>query len=178
MNGELSSFGECLLVAITLLYSLTGVMIGRRAPFPASVAAYAAAVAIWVALPLLAEANLHRVDHTLGIVGVGLLLAHVAFMVHFCGLLLTVVLMTDHWAWRHRLAIGGTGVLTAVFVLLWFYVNTLPLPDPGLVFYGIRAGHPPVGALDEHQHGSRPGVYRGLELGGVHALPPGGTHVV
>ncbi|HEY5870959.1 MAG TPA: hypothetical protein VI542_36215 [Candidatus Tectomicrobia bacterium] len=144
MNGELSSFGECLLVAITLLYSLTGVMIGRRAPFPASVAAYAAAVAIWVALPLLAEANLHRVDHTLGIVGVGLLLAHVAFMVHFCGLLLTVVLMTDHWAWRHRLAIGGTGVLTAVFVLLWFYVTTLPLPDPGLVFYGIRAGHPPV----------------------------------
>jgi hypothetical protein len=144
MNGELSLFGECLLVAITLLYSLTGVLIGRRAPFPASVAAYAAAVAIWVALPLLAEANLHRVDHMLGIVGVGLLLAHVAFMVHFCGLLLTVVLMTDHWAWRHRLAIGGTGVLTAVFVLLWFYVTTLPLPDPGLVFYGIRAGHPPV----------------------------------
>ena len=144
MNGELSLFGECLLVAITLLYSLTGVLIGRRAPFPASVAAYAAAVAIWVALPLLAEANLHRVDRTLGIVGVGLLLAHVAFMVHFCGLLLTVVLMTDHWAWRHRLAIGGTGVLTAVFVLLWLYVKTLPLPDPGLVFYGIRAGHPPA----------------------------------
>jgi hypothetical protein len=142
MNGELSSFGECLLVAITLLYSLTGVLIGRRAPFPASIAAYAAAVAIWVALPLLAEANLHRVDHSLGIIGVGLLLAHVAFMVHFCGLLLTVVFMTDHWAWRHRLAIGGTGILTVVFVLLWLYVTTLPLPDPGLVFYGIRAGHP------------------------------------
>ena len=32
MNGELSFFGECVLVAITLLYSLTGVVIGRRAP--------------------------------------------------------------------------------------------------------------------------------------------------
>ena len=144
MNGELSLLGECLLIAITLLYSLTGVLIGRRAPYPASVAAYAAAVAIWVALPLLAEANLHRVDRAVGIVGVGLLLVHVAFMVHFCGLLLTVVLMTDRWAWRHRLAIGGTGVLTAIFVLLWLYVKTLPLPDPALVFYGIRAGHPPA----------------------------------
>jgi hypothetical protein len=144
MNGELSLFGECLLVAITLLYSLTGVLIGQRAPYPASVAAYTAAGAIWVALPLLAEANLHRVDHWTGIMGMGLLLAHVAFMVHFCGLLLTVVFMTDHWAWRHRLAIGGTGVLTAVFVLLWLYVTTLPLPEPGLVFYGILAGHPPA----------------------------------
>ena len=144
MNGELSLFGECLLVAITLLYSLAGVLIGRRAPYPASVAAYAATVALWVALPLLAEANLHRVDRSLGMVGVGLLLAHVAFMVYFCGLLLTVVFMTDHWAWRHRLAIGGTGILTAVFVLLWLYVKTLPLPDPELVFYGIRAGHPPA----------------------------------
>ena len=63
---------------------------------------------------------------------------------HFCGLLLTVVFITDHWAWRHRLAIGGTGILTAVFVLLWLYVTTLPLPDPALVFYGIRAGHPPA----------------------------------
>jgi len=43
-------------------------------------------VAIWVALPLLAEANLHRVDRVVGIVGVGLLLVHVAFMVllHCC----------------------------------------------------------------------------------------------
>jgi hypothetical protein len=144
MNGELSWFGECLLVVITLLYSLAGVVIGRRVPYPASVAVYAAAVAIWVALPLLAEANLHRVDHLVGIVGVGLLLVHVAFMVHFCGLLLTVVFLTDQWAWRHRLAIGGTGVLTAVFVLLWLYVKTLPLPDPGVVFYSIRAGHPPA----------------------------------
>jgi len=80
MNGELSLFGECLLVAIVLLYNLTGVLIGRRAPSPASVAAYAAAAATWVAFPLLAEANLHRVDRLLGIVGVGLLLVHVAFM--------------------------------------------------------------------------------------------------
>ena len=144
MNGELSLLGECVLIAITLLYSLTGVLIGRRAPSPASVAAYVAAVAIWVALPLLAEANLHRVDRVVGIVGVGLLLVHVAFMVHFCGLLLTLVLMTDQRAWRHRLAIGGTGVLTAVFVLLWLYVKTLPLPDMASVFYGIRAGHPPA----------------------------------
>jgi len=144
MNGELSLLGECVLIAITLLYSLTGVLIGRRAPSPASVAAYAAAVAIWVALPLLAEANLHRVDRVVGIVGVGLLLVHVAFMVHFCGLLLTLVLMTNQRAWRHRLAIGGTGVLTAVFVLLWLYVKTLPLPDMASVFYGIRAGHPPA----------------------------------
>jgi len=144
MNGELSLFGECLLVAITLLYSLAGVLIGRRVPYPASVAAYAATVALWVAFPLLAEANLHRVDRSLGMVGVGLLLAHVAFMVYFCGLLLTVVFMTDRWAWRHRLAIGGTGVLTAIFVLLWLYVKTLPLPDPEVVFYGIRAGHPPA----------------------------------
>src|SRR5262249_39675609 len=144
MNGELSLFGECLLVAITLLYSLTGVLIGRRAPYPVSVAAYAATVAIWVAFPLLAEANLHRVDRSLGVVGAALPLADVAFMVLFCGLLLTVVFMTDPWAWRHRLAIGGTGILTAVFVLLWLYVKTLPLPHPGLVFYGIRAGHPPA----------------------------------
>jgi hypothetical protein len=144
MNGELSFFGECLLVAIPLLYSLTAILIGRRLPSPASVAAYVAAVAIWVALPLLAETNLHRVDRSLDIVGVGLLLAHVAFMVLFCGLLVTVIFMSDHWTWRHRLAIGGAGVLTAVFVLLWLYVKTLPLPDPGLVFYGIRAGHPPA----------------------------------
>ena len=144
MNGELSLLGECVLIAITLLYSLTGVLIGRRAPYPASVAAYAAAVAIWVALPLLAEANLHRVDRVVGIVGVGLLLVHLAFMMHFCGLLLTVGLMTDQRTWRHRLAIGGTGVLTAAFVLLWLYVKTLPLPDIASVFYGIRAGHPPA----------------------------------
>ena len=107
MNGDISLLGECLLLVITLLYSLTGVMIGRRAPYPASLAAYGAAVAVWVALPLLAEANLHRVDHVVGLVGVGLLLVHVAFMVLFCAFLLTVALATDQWAWRHHLAIGG-----------------------------------------------------------------------
>ena len=35
-------------------------------------------------------------------------------------------------------------MLTAVFVLLWLDVKTLPLPDPALVFYDIRAGHPPA----------------------------------
>jgi hypothetical protein len=144
MNGDISLLGEALLLTITFLYSMTGVLIGRRAPYPASVAAYGAAVAIWVALPLLGEANLHRVDRLVGIVGVGLLLVHVAFMVLFCAFLLTVVLATNQWAWRHHLAIGGTGVLTAVFVLLWLYVKTLPLSAMASVFYGIRAGHPPA----------------------------------
>ena len=34
--------------------------------------------------------------------------------------------------------------MTAVFVLLWLYVTTLPLPESASVFYGIRAGHPPA----------------------------------
>ena len=76
-------------------------------PLPAAIAAYAAAAATWVAFPLLAEANLHRVDRLLGLVGVGLLLVHVAFMVHCSGLLLTVVFVTDPRAWRHRQALGG-----------------------------------------------------------------------
>jgi hypothetical protein len=144
MNGDLSSFGECVLFVITLLYSGAGVLIGRRAAYPASITAYVAAVAIWVALPLLAEDTLHAVDHVLGIVGVGLLLVHIAFMVLFCALLVTVVLVAGQWAWRHALALGGTGVLTAVFVLLWLYVKTLPLPETASVFYGIRAGYPPA----------------------------------
>jgi MFS family permease len=144
MNGELTVLGECLLLAITLLYSTIAVMIGRRAPSPASVAVYGVAVAAWVAFPLLSEANVHHVDRVVGIVGVGLLLVHVAFMALFCALLLTVVLATHQWSWRHQLALGGACVLTAVFVLLWLYVKTLDLPERGSVFYGIRAGHPPA----------------------------------
>jgi len=35
-------------------------------------------------------------------------------------------------------------VLTALFVLLWLAVHTLPLPDLAGVFYGLRAGRPPL----------------------------------
>jgi hypothetical protein len=55
-----------------------------------------------------------------------------------------LVLATHQWARRHHLALGGSGVLTAVFVLLWLYVKTLPLPDLEAVFYGLRAGRPPA----------------------------------
>ena len=144
MNGALTVLGECILLVLTLLFSTTCVMIGRRLPSPASIAAYGSGMAVWVAFPLLAEANLHRVDHVIGIVGCGLLLVHVAFMVLFCGMFVTVVFMTQQWSWRHRLAVGGSGVLTAVFVLCWLGVKTLPMADIASVFYGVRAGHPPV----------------------------------
>lgn len=97
-----------------------------------------------MSIPLLSEANLHLVDRGVGIVGAGLLIVHVAHMVFFCGLLLTFVFATNQWAWRHYLAIGGTGLLTAVFVLLWLYVKTLHLPETALVFYSIRVGRPPA----------------------------------
>jgi hypothetical protein len=144
MNGELTVLGECLLIAIALLFSMTLVTIGRRTPYPASVVAYGTAVAVLVAQPLLSHTNLHLFDRAVRIVGAGLLLVHVAIMAQFCGLLLTFVLATHQWAWRHQLAIGGSCVLTAVFVLLWLYVKTLHLPDMELVFYGIRAGRPPA----------------------------------
>jgi hypothetical protein len=144
MNGEFTVRGECLLLAFTLLSSLTVFLIGRRVHYPASVVAYAAAVAALIADPLLSAANLHRVDRVLGIIGAGLLLVHVAFMVRFCGLLLTYVFETQQWSLRHQLAIGGSCVLTAVFVLLWLYAKTLPLPGVEAVFYHIRAGDPPA----------------------------------
>ena len=144
MNGTFTVLGECLLFAITLLSSTTVFLIGRRVPYPASVAAYGAAVAVLVANPLLSEANLHLVDRVVHLVGAGLLVVHVAFMVRFCGLFLTVVFATKQWSWRHQLAIGGSCVLTAVFVLLWLYVKTLPLPEVESVFYHIRAGRPPA----------------------------------
>ena len=144
MNGEYTLLGECLLLAFTLLASLTVWLIGRRVAYPASVAAYGAAVAALVADPLLAAANLHRVDHVVGIVGAGLLLVHVAFMARLCGLLLLYVLATQPWSFRHHLAIGGSCVLTAVFVLLWLEVKTLPLPETASVFYHVRAGRPPA----------------------------------
>jgi hypothetical protein len=144
MNGAYTLLGECLLLAFTLLASLTVWLIGRRVAYPASVAAYSAAVAALVADPLLSVANLHRVDRVVGIVGAGLLLVHLAFMVRLGGLLLLYVLATQSWSFRHHLAIGGSCLLTAVFVLLWLVVKTLPLPDVESVFYHIRAGWPPA----------------------------------
>ena len=144
MNGAYNLLGECLLLAFTLLASLTVWLIGRRVAYPASVAAYSAAVAALVADPLLSVANLHRVDRVVGIVGAGLLLVHLAFMVRLGGLLLLYVLATQTWSFRHHLAIGGSCLLTAVFVLLWLIVKTLPLPDVESVFYHIRAGGPPA----------------------------------
>lgn len=144
MNGELTVLGECLVLVITLLFSTTGVLIGRRLPFPACLTAYGSALAVWAAWPLLVEANLRRVDQVLGVVGCGLLLAHLAFMVLYSGMLLTVVFMTQQWSRRHRLALGGAVVLTAVFVLCWLAVKSLPLAESAAVFYGVRAGHPPA----------------------------------
>ncbi len=144
MNGELTVLGEGLLLFITLLYSLAGIIIGRRLPAPASLAAYGSAMAVWGAFPLLAEANLHRVDQTVGIVGFGLLLVHVAHMALFAGNFLTVVFITQPWSWRHRLAMGGSVVLTVVFGLYWLAVKGLPLAETAPVFYGVRAGHPPA----------------------------------
>ena len=80
MNGEYTLLGECLLIIIALLSSVAVFLIGRRLHYPASVAAYGAAVAVLMAHPLLSEANLHRVDRVLGVAGVGLLLVHLAFM--------------------------------------------------------------------------------------------------
>lgn len=143
MNGKVTVLGECFLLLITFLCSMTGVMIGRRIPSPASRAAYGAAIAVWFAFPLLVEANLHRVDRVVGIIGFGLLLVHVAHMALFCGMFLTVVLITQQWSWRHRLAMGGSAILTAVFVGCWLVVKTLPLSDIASIFYGVRAGYPP-----------------------------------
>jgi len=66
MNGAYTLLGACLLLAFTLLASLTVFLIGRRVAYPASVAAYGAAVAALVADPLLSVANLHRVDRVVG----------------------------------------------------------------------------------------------------------------
>lgn len=144
MNGDFTVLGEGLLLAIALLLSTTLVTIGRRIPSPASITAYGTAVAVLVAQPLLSHTTMQGFDRVVRIAGAGLLLDHVAFMAQFGGLLLTFVLATRQWAGRHHLALGGSGVLTVVFVLLWLSVKTLPLPDLAAVFYGLRAGRPPA----------------------------------
>jgi len=144
MNGAYTGLGEGLLLAMALVASAAVWLIGRRLPSPASVAAYGAAVAALVADPLLSVANLQRVDRVVGLVGAGLLLVHVAFMARLCGLLLMYVLAAQPWSVRHSLALGGSCVLTAVFVLLWLDVKMLSLPEVASVFYHIRAGRPPA----------------------------------
>jgi hypothetical protein len=129
MNGELTLTGQCILIAMAILYSATLFIIGRRVNYPASLAAYGAAISALVAFPLLAEYNLHLVDQVVQIDGVSLLLCHLAFMVLFGGLLLLVVLQADEWSRRHQFAIGGSCFLIAIFVVLWLYVKTLEFPN-------------------------------------------------
>jgi hypothetical protein len=117
--------------------------IGRRLPRPASVTASVTALVILVAVPLLPDTTSQHVDRIIQMVGAGRLLVHLAFMTVLCGLFVTIALATQRWAWRQQLAVGGAGVLTALFVVLWGYVQILQLPAMATLFYGIRAGHPP-----------------------------------
>ena len=98
---------------------------------------------ILVAVPLLPDPTAQRVDRVVHLVGAGRLLVHLAFMTVLCGLFVTIALATQRWAWRQQLAIGGAGVLTVLFVVLWGYVQFLDPPVTAALFYGIRAGHPP-----------------------------------
>jgi hypothetical protein len=132
-----------LLLAVAMAYSAAMTAIGRRLPRPASVTAYGAALAILIAVPLLPDPTAQRVDRLLSLVGAGRLLVHLAFMTVLCCVFLTVVLATHRWAWRQQVAVGGAGLLTALFVGLWLAVHRLPLPDLAPVLYGLRAGHPP-----------------------------------
>ncbi|MGE3541975.1 MAG: hypothetical protein AB7N91_31735 [Candidatus Tectimicrobiota bacterium] len=135
--------GEVILLVVAMAYSGAVTAIGRRLPRPASVTAYITALAILVAVPLLPDHAAQRVDRVLSVVGAGRLLVHLAFMTVLSGLFLTIVLATHRWAWRQQLAVGGAGLLTILFVVLWGHVQTLYLPDLAALVYGIRAGHPP-----------------------------------
>jgi hypothetical protein len=135
--------GEIILIVVAIAYSAAVAAIGRRLPRPAAIPAYVTALAILVAVPLFPDHAAQSVDRVLPVVGTGRLLVHVTFMITLCGLFLTIVLATHRWSWRQQLAVGGSGVLTALFVLLWLHVQTLDLPEKAAVFYGLRAGHPP-----------------------------------
>lgn len=135
-----------LLIAVALAYSAAMVSAGRRLPCPASLAAYSTALAVLVAVPLFPEQTVQRVDRVLLVAGAGRLLVHVAFMTALSSLMLTVVLATHRWAWRHWLAVGGAGVLMGLFVVCWLAVQSLHLPDMAAVFYGHGA-HPPTPVL-------------------------------
>ena len=134
--------GEILLIVVALAYSAAVTAIGRRLPRPASVTAYVTAVAILIAVPLLPDPIAQQVDRIVPIVGAGRLLVHLAFMTVLSGLFLTIVLAMHRWSWRQQVAVGGAGVLTVLFIVLWWFVQTLHLPNRTALFYGIRAGHP------------------------------------
>ena len=135
--------GEIILLAVAMAYSAAVAALGRRLARPASVIASITALAILVAVPLLPDATAQLVDHVVPVVGAGRLLVHLAFMTVSCGLFLTIVLATHRWAWRQQLAVGGAGVLTVLFVVLWLHVQALDLPNLTAVLYGLRAGRPP-----------------------------------
>ena len=108
-----------LLILVALAYSAAVMSIGRRQPRPASITAYgdspgdsrrgaAAPDPPRSALIVLSIWS-----------GAGRLLVHLAFMTVLCGLFVTIALATQRWAWRQQLAIGGAGVLTVLFVVLW-----------------------------------------------------------
>jgi hypothetical protein len=134
--------GEVILILVAIAYSASVMAIGRCLPRPASVTAYGTALVILVAVPLLPDPVAQGVDRVVQFVGAGRLLVHLAFMTVLSGLFVSITLATHRWTWRQHLALGGAGVLTALFVVLWWYVRTLPLPDMAALFYGIRAGHP------------------------------------
>ena len=134
--------GEVILILVAIAYSACVTAIGRRFPRPASLTAYGTAVVILVAVPLLPDPIAQRVDRLVQMVGAGRLLVHLGFMTVLSGLFLAITLATNRWTWRQQLALGGAGVLTVLFVVLWWHVRTLPLPDMAAVFYGIRAGRP------------------------------------
>jgi hypothetical protein len=134
---------EGILILVAIAYSAAVTAIGRRFPRPASITAYGTALVILIAVPLLPDPIAQRVDRVVQMVGAGRLLVHLGFMTVLCGIFLTLALATNRWTWRQQLTLGGAGVLTVLFVVLWWYVRTLPLPEMTSLFYGIRAGRPP-----------------------------------
>jgi hypothetical protein len=134
--------GTVILMLVAIAYSAAVIAIGRRLQRPASVMAFLTALVILVAVPLLPDATAQRVDHLVQMVGAGRLVVHLGFMAVLCGLFVTIALATNRWTWRQQLAAGGAGALTVLFVVCWWYVRTLPLPDIAALFYGIRAGRP------------------------------------
>jgi hypothetical protein len=134
--------GAVILILVAIAYSIAVMAIGRRFPYPASFIAYGTALVILVAVPLLPDPIAQRVDGVVQVVGAGRLVVHLAFMTVLGGIFLAMALATNRWTWRQQLALGGAGLLTVLFVVCWWAVRMLPLPDLAAVFYGIRAGRP------------------------------------
>jgi len=134
--------GTIILILVAMVYSATVMAFGRRQPRRASVTASLTALVILIAVPLLPDTTAQRVDRLVQILGAGRLVVHLGFMTVLCGLFVTTALATNRWAWRQQLAVGGAGVLTVLFVVCWWHVRTLPVPDRAALFYGMRAGRP------------------------------------